>query len=112
MLCLSCQIELGFVIFLKLVRIGRAETVSPLSAYHHSHLSRRSAGPIHYGSKVGAIAVYLVVQQLMPLARACEGMSDLLGVQMSEGTASGMFKRWRSRVGYGGAAYQSGVDPS
>src|SRR5438270_10733276 len=37
-----------------------------------------------YGPHVGATAVYLVQQQLLPLARACEVMGDLLGVQMSE----------------------------
>src|SRR5947209_9406201 len=37
--------------------------------------------PIQYGPHVGATAVYLVQQQLLPLARACEVMRDLLGVQ-------------------------------
>src|SRR6266566_4468703 len=41
--------------------------------------------PIQYGPNVGAAAVYLVEQQLLPLARTSEVMSDLLGVQMSEG---------------------------
>lgn len=42
---------------------------------------------------VGATAVYLVEQQLLPLARACEVMRDLLGVQMSEGTVWELIKR-------------------
>jgi transposase len=37
--------------------------------------------------------VYLVQQQLLPLARACEVMSDLLGVQMSEGTVGDLIAR-------------------
>jgi transposase len=49
--------------------------------------------PIQYGPNVGATAVYLVEQQLLPLARACEVMSDLLGVQMSEGTVCELIKR-------------------
>src|SRR6266705_1269335 len=49
--------------------------------------------PIQYGPNVGATAVYLVEQQLLPLARACEVMSDLLGVQMSEGTVWELIKR-------------------
>jgi transposase len=49
--------------------------------------------PIQYGPNVGATAVYLVEQQLLPLARACEVMRDLLGVQMSEGTVGEMIKR-------------------
>ncbi len=49
--------------------------------------------PIQYGPNVGAAAVYLVEQQLLPLARACEVMRDLLGVQMSEGTVWDLMKR-------------------
>ncbi len=49
--------------------------------------------PIQYGPNVGATAVYLVEQQLLPLARACEVMGDLLGVQMSEGTVCDLIKR-------------------
>src|SRR6266567_1179024 len=49
--------------------------------------------PIQYGPHIGATAVYLVQQQLVPLARACEVMWDLLGVQMSEGTVSDLIKR-------------------
>jgi transposase len=49
--------------------------------------------PIQYGPNVGATAVYLVEQQLLPLARACEVMSDLLGVQMSEGTVCDLIQR-------------------
>jgi transposase len=49
--------------------------------------------PIQYGPNVGATAVYLVEQQLLPLARACEVMRDLLGVQMSEGTVWELIKR-------------------
>ncbi len=37
--------------------------------------------------------MYLVEQQLLPLARACEVMRDLLGVQMSEGTGCLLIKR-------------------
>ncbi len=49
--------------------------------------------PIQYGPNVGATVVYLVQQQLLPLARASEVMSDLLGVQMSEGTVCDLIKR-------------------
>src|SRR5512133_3021085 len=56
---------------------------------HCQHMSRAAfpvgvQAPIQYGPNVGATAVYLVEQQLLPLARACEVMSDLLGIQMSE----------------------------
>ena len=49
--------------------------------------------PIQYGPTIGAVAVYLVQQQLLPLARAAEVMLDLLGVQMSEGTICTLIQR-------------------
>lgn len=49
--------------------------------------------PIQYGPHVGATALYLVQQQLLPLARACEVMGDLLGVHMSEGTIGALITR-------------------
>src|SRR5204862_3747136 len=49
--------------------------------------------PMQYGPHVGATAVYLVHQQLLPLARACEVMEDLLGVHMSEGTIGALITR-------------------
>src|SRR6266705_5693073 len=45
-----------------------------------------AAAPIQYGPTLAATAVYLTQQQLVPLARTCEVLRDLLGVQMSEGT--------------------------
>lgn len=42
--------------------------------------------PLQYGARIGAIAVYLVEQQLLPWGRACEVLTDLLGSPMSEGT--------------------------
>jgi transposase len=49
--------------------------------------------PIQYGPLIGAAAVYLTQQQLLPLERTCEVLSDLLGVQMSEGTVGELIKR-------------------
>jgi transposase len=49
--------------------------------------------PIQYGPRVGAAAVYLTQQQLLPLERTCEVLSDLLGVQMSEATVGELIKR-------------------
>ncbi len=54
--------------------------------------------PVQYGPNVGATAVYLVEQQLLPLARACEVMRDLLGVQMSEGTVCDLITRCALRL--------------
>src|SRR5216683_1255852 len=78
-----------------LVREYRAEQKQ---CPHCQHITRAAfpAGvqaPIQYGPNVGATAVYLVEQQLLPLARACEVMRDLLGVQMSEGTICDLIQR-------------------
>ena len=63
---------------------------------HHITIATFPAGvqaPLQYGPHVGATAVYLVQQQLLPLARACEVMRDLLGVPMSEGTVCDLIQR-------------------
>jgi transposase len=49
--------------------------------------------PWEYGPTIGAVAVYLVQQQLLPLARTAEVMRDLLAVQMSEGTICTLLQR-------------------
>jgi transposase len=54
--------------------------------------------PMQYGSRIGAVAVYLVQQQLLPLARAAEVMVDLLGVPMSEGTIWSLIQRCASQL--------------
>ncbi|MGH2479320.1 MAG: IS66 family transposase [Ktedonobacteraceae bacterium] len=48
---------------------------------------------VQYGPRVGAMAVYLLVQQLLPWARTCEVLADLVGVQISEGTLACLIKR-------------------
>jgi transposase len=39
-----------------------------------------------YGSRLRALAVYLVEQQLLPYERACEVLADVCGAPLSEGT--------------------------
>ena len=51
------------------------------------------AAPVQYGPRLGAMAVYLVQQQLLPWARACEVLSDLLGATLSEGTLACLIER-------------------
>jgi transposase len=51
------------------------------------------AAPIQYGPLIGAAAVYLTQQQLLPLERTCEVLSDLLGVHMSEATVGELIRR-------------------
>ena len=45
------------------------------------------------GIRLGAMALYLVHQQLLPWARTCEVLADLVGAQMSEGTLASLTKR-------------------
>jgi transposase len=54
--------------------------------------------PVQYGPRIAALAVYLVHQQLLPLARACEVMEDLLAVSMSEGTLCDLSGRCASNL--------------
>jgi transposase len=56
------------------------------------------AAPLQYGPMIGAAAVYLTQQQLLPLERTCEVLGDLLGVQMSEGTVGELIKRTASHL--------------
>ena len=56
------------------------------------------AAPIQYGPLIGAAAVYLTQQQLLPLERTCEVLRDLLGVQMSEATVGELIKRTASEL--------------
>jgi len=48
---------------------------------------------VQYGPRVGARGVYLLTQQLLPWGRICEVLSDLLGVQLSEGTLAKLIMR-------------------
>ena len=54
--------------------------------------------PIQYGPRLGAIAVYLTQQQLLPLERTTEVLADLLGVQMSEATVGDLIQRTASQL--------------
>jgi len=49
--------------------------------------------PVQYGTSVGAMAVYLVQQHLLPLARVCDVLQDLLGIAMSEATLQDLISR-------------------
>jgi len=49
--------------------------------------------------RLGATAVYLVQQQLLPWARACEVLSDLVGAQISEGTLASLIERCAQNLG-------------
>lgn len=44
------------------------------------------SAPVQYGPAYAALGVYLVHQQLLPYARACETIQDLIGPAMTVGT--------------------------
>src|SRR6266700_4189915 len=54
---------------------------------------------VQYGMRLGAMAVYLVQQQLLPWARACEVLSDLVGAEISEGTLASLIARCAQNLG-------------
>ena len=54
--------------------------------------------PLQYGASIGAIAVYLVESQLLPLARVGEVLADLLGVAISEGTVCELIARCSEKL--------------
>jgi transposase len=47
-----------------------------------------AGAPVQYGPRVRAIGAYLVGYQHLPYLRACETLTDLLGVNLSAGTLS------------------------
>jgi transposase len=51
------------------------------------------SAPVQYGPRIGAMAVYLSTQQLLPRGRTVEVLQDVVGVQMSEGTLANVIKR-------------------
>lgn len=55
--------------------------------------------PAQYGPRVRAIGAYLVGYQHLPFQRACETLSDLLGVGMSVGTLTSVLARTSQRLG-------------
>jgi transposase len=70
---------------------------------HGFKLSRASfpsgiKAPIQSGTSIGALAVYLVEYQVLPFARACEVVSDVLGVSRSEGTIRSLIEQTHQQL--------------
>lgn len=107
--CASCQHDLREVEACVTLRRQVVDIPSPqLIVQEHraeqkqcprcQHLTQASfpptvTAPIQYGARIGAVAVYLTQQQLLPLERSCEVLSDVLGVQMSEATVGELIQR-------------------
>jgi transposase len=113
--CEHCQSDLQAVLPLQIERRQVVDVPAPHLLVHEHHLERKQCpdcqqitaasfpagveAPVQYGMRLGAIAVYLVHQQLLPWARACEVLSDLVGAQISEGTLAGLIERCAQNLG-------------
>jgi transposase len=107
--CASCQQDLHAVPTLQMERRQVVDVPSPrLWVAEHQAEQKQCpacqqitvasfppevAAPLQYGPRLGAIAVYLVQQQLLPWGRACELLGDLLGAPLSEGTLASLIER-------------------
>ena len=60
--------------------------------YTHARFPENVKAPVQYGPRIGAIAVYLTIQQLLPRGRTVEVLADLLDVHMSPGTLARLIK--------------------
>jgi transposase len=49
--------------------------------------------PVQYGSGVKALAVYLMVKQLVPMERTQQILKDMLGIALSQGTLTSITKQ-------------------
>ena len=55
--------------------------------------------PLQYGPSIAAIGVYLVQQPLLPLARTCEILEDIVGASMSEATLCSLIQQCAENLG-------------
>jgi transposase len=107
--CEHCQSDLQAVPPIHIERRQVVDVPAPCLLVQEHHAERKQCPACHqitaasfpagvdarvqYGMHLGAIAIYLVQQQLLPWARACEVLSDLVGVQISEGTLASLIER-------------------
>jgi transposase len=60
---------------------------------HRASFPAEVRAPVQYGSRIGALALYLVEQQLLPWARVSEVLSDVLGIELSQGSIATLIQR-------------------
>jgi transposase len=65
--------------------------------------------PTQYGPRVKAIGVYLLTQQLLPYARTCEVLADLLGCRLTVGTLEAALVAGAAQVAGGEAQIATAV---
>lgn len=107
--CQHCQADLGTIVAASIERRQVVDVPVPhvqITEYQaegkqcpHCQGYTRAAfptgvrAPVQYGPRVGAMAVYLLIQQLLPWGRTSEVLAELVGVQMSEGTLATLVER-------------------
>jgi transposase len=107
--CQHCQADLKAVAALRLERRqvmdvplprlqvteyrGECKQCPSCQGYTSTVFPSGVAAPVQYGPRVGAMGVYLVMQQLLPWNRTCEVLHDVLGVHLSEGTLALLIAR-------------------
>ncbi len=72
---------------------GQCKQCPHCQGYTHAPFPEGVNAPVQYGPRIGAMAVYLTTQQLLPRGRTAEVLADLLGVHMSQGTLARLIKR-------------------
>ena len=113
--CEHCQSDLQAVPPVQIERRQVVDVPAPRLLVQEHHAERKACPACHqitaapfpagvdarvqYGMRLGATAVYLVQQQLLPWARACEVLSDLVGAQISEGTLASLIERCAQNLG-------------
>ena len=71
---------------------GECKQCPHCQGYTHACFPEGVNAPVQYGPRIGAMAVYLTMQQLVPRGRTAELLADLLGVHMSQGTLARLIK--------------------
>lgn len=107
--CAACQQDLQTIAALRRER-RQVVDVPPARVWVVEHLAEQKhcpacqqitvasfpaevAAPLQYGPRLGAVAVSLVHQQLLPWGRACDILDDVLGAPLSEGTLASLIER-------------------
>jgi transposase len=102
--CAHCQADLREVAAHTVERRQQVD-VPPVQAHIQEHQAERKCCPhchqetrapfsaeisaaVQYGEGVGAMAIWLLTQQLLPYGRTSQVLSDVLGVRLSVGTRS------------------------
>ena len=112
--CEHCQQDLQTVAALQIERRQVVDVPSPRLLVQEHQAERKQCpvcqqitaapfpaqvqAPVQYGPRLGAMAVYLVQQQLLPWGRACEVLFDLVGIHMSEGTLASLIERCAAQL--------------